>query len=400
MSTHKEHTISRTYIVIAISCLAVACTQAGIVMYTPSIPFLLKIFNTGYAEIAYTLTGYLLGYALSVLFFGGISDQLGIKKSYMVTTAIFSLGSIFLAIAHSIYFFILFRFLQGIGGGGCAVIARTSARDRLDGKKLVNAMSYISISFITSLGIFQYLGGIIQTYGNYKYDFIVMSCFGFVVLMLITFFFNDNSTKSKTIFKTTHLIKNYSEIVKKNYLFPIALGSGIGYSILLTFNVLGIYYLQIYLKISPHQTGLIGIYFSISYLIGSVLANILIKISDLTSVIKTGRLIILLAGFLSIICITINKNSAFLIVFPLLIGLVGQALLYPCAMVKALEPYKSTPGAASSLFGFTQQFTGLIISMIVGWLPNYSIFSLGIIVIVIASISFLLLSDHFLHQKI
>ena len=69
-------------------------------------------------------------------------------------------------------------------------------------------------------------------------------------------------------------------------------------------------------------------------------------------------------------------------------------------MAKALEPYKSTPGAASSLFGFTQQFSGFLASIVIGWLPYQSIFSLSVVAFIIGLISFLLLSDRFLHQKI
>ena len=309
---HKELARSHSYVV-TLSCLAVICTQAGMMMYTPSIPSLSKVFNVEYAEITHTLTAYLLGYAIAVLCFGGISDQLGRKKSYVITTTIFSFASILLAITHSIYIFILLRFLQGVGGGGCAVIARASVRDILEGKKLVSAMSYISISFIISMGIFQYLGGIIQTYANYKYDFIFMSCFGVLVLMLVIFQFNETHHPSNSKFEIGNLIKNYCNILRENYLIPIAIGGGIGYSILLAFNVLGVYYLQIHLKVSPKTIGIIGIYFSIAYLLGSLLVNKLIKISNTDVLIKTGKIIILVGGVFSIAGIVVDRNSLLLI---------------------------------------------------------------------------------------
>lgn len=401
MQTQKVHIINHSYFVVTLACLAVACTQAGIVMYTPSLPFLSKIFNTSYTEIAYTLTSYLLGYAVSVLFFGGISDQLGIKRSYIITTLIFILASLLLSITHSIHFFILLRLLQGIGGGGCAVIARISVRNILDGKKLVRVMSFISISFIVSLGVFQYIGGIIQTYMNYRYDFIAMGFFGFFLLMLILFQFHEVDYKLKRQFKIVSVVKNYTGIVKQNYLIPLALGGGIGYSILLAFNLLGIFYLKNNLKISPHGIGIIGIYFSVAYLFGSFLVNNLIKITDIHFLMKIGKTIILMAGILSVIGILINPNSLVLILSPILIGLIGQALLYPCAMTKALEPYKKIPGAASSLFGFTQQMSGFLVVMIVGWLPNQSIILLSIVIFIIGLLSFLLSNDRsFQHQKI
>src|SRR3990167_109251 len=173
--------IKKTQLIVFLSCLAVTCTQAGVVMYTPSIPTLIAIFKTSYSGIAHTLTAYISGYAVSVLILGGVSDQIGVKKSYLITTAIFLVSSLALAITHQIDLFIFLRFLQGIGGGGCAVIARTSARTVFSKKELVKAMSWISISFVLSMGIFQYIGGLVQTVENYLYDFLIMSLWGMVI---------------------------------------------------------------------------------------------------------------------------------------------------------------------------------------------------------------------------
>ena len=97
MQILKVQKTNHPYSIVFLACLAVACTQAGIVMYTPSIPTLIAIFKTSYSGIAHTLTAYILGYAASVLILGGISDQIGVKKSYLITTAIFLVSSMALA---------------------------------------------------------------------------------------------------------------------------------------------------------------------------------------------------------------------------------------------------------------------------------------------------------------
>jgi MFS family permease len=398
MYLNKEYTKNSIFVVM-LSCFMVACTQAGITMYSPSMPYLVGVFHVGYSYIVYTLTAYLLGYAIAMLFLGGASDQIGRKKSYLIAVTIFTVTSLSLAIINSIAAFVILRFLQGLGGGGCAIIGRASVRDVCEGKKLVKAMSYISISFIVSMGVFQYLGGLVQAYSNYKIDFIIMFGFGLIGLISVIFGFKETHCESKNNVAISRLIKEYWKIIGEKYLPVIALGGGVGYSLLIAFNILGIYYLQHQLNVTPGAIGILGIYFSLAYLLGTLLTNILIHVYDITVLIKIGKTIILSSGILALICYALVKSSIVLIIFPVLLGIFGQALLYPCAMTIALHPYKKSAGAASSLFGFIQQFIGFLVSIIAGCLPAQSLISLAVISLGVGLISFILLNNRMLHQK-
>jgi MFS family permease len=387
-------------LILIIACFAVACTQAGLIMYSPSIPFLLKIFNTTYTSATYTMTAYLLGYAIAMFCMGGLSDQLGRKKSYLLVTGIFSLSSLLLVMTSSIQVFIILRLLQGIGGGGCAVIARTSVRDIFEGKALVKSMSSISIAFYFSMGIFQYIGGIVQHYASYQIDFLFMFLFSFSILLSLFFYFPETHYQAKNTVSIRQLITDYRIIIKEKYLILIALGGGIGYSILLAFNTIGIFYLQQCLNISPVTIGEIGLALSISYIFGAVLTNHLVKMLEIDSLIYVGKTILLIGGIFSLANAIQRDQTILSVVLPIMLGVVGQAMLYPCAMTKAVGPYKKTSGAASSLFGFTQQLSGFVVSAIAGWLPYQQIIWFGGMVFLIGSISFLVLTPRFLTKDI
>ncbi len=385
--------------ILIMACLAVVCTQAGVTMYSPSIPFLLTAFHTGYTSVAYTMTAYLLGYAIAMFCMGGLSDQLGRKKSYLLVTGIFSVSSLLLAMTSSIHTFIALRLLQGIGGGGCAVIARTSVRDIFEGKALVKGMSYISIAFYFSMGIFQYIGGIVQFYANYKIDFILMFLFSLLIVLSIYFAFPETHSSSKKMISVRQFATDYLKIIRERYLMIIALGGGIGYAILLAFNIMGAFYLQKCLHVSPVMIGKIGIYLSFSYILGAMLTNYLVKLLTMDALIQIGKILLFVAGIFSLMSAMRGTQTILSVVLPVMLGILGQAMLYPCAMTKAIEPYKSTAGAASSLFGFTQQLSGFVVSAIVGWLPYQHIIWFGGMVFLIGLISFLLLTPRFLTRN-
>ncbi len=387
-------------LILLIACFAVMCTQAGLIMYSPSIPFLLKAFNTDYTGATYTMTAYILGYAIAMFCLGGISDQLGRKKSYLLVTGLFSICSLLLMITSSIHVFIVLRLLQGIGGGGCAVIARTSVRDVFEGKALVKGMSYISIAFYFSMGAFQYIGGIIQHYANYKIDFLVMFFFSISILLSIVFYFPETHSQSKNRVSVRQFVGDYLTIIREKYLVVLALGGGIGYSVLLAFNIMGAFYLQKCLNISPVAIGEIGICLSLSYIFGAMLTNHLVKQFEITTLIYIGKTTLFIAGILSLANAMRDIQTVFYIVSPIMLGVVGQAMVFPCAMTKAIEPYRNTAGAASSLFGFTQQLSGFVVSAIVGWLPYQQIIWFGGMIFLIGLISFLFLTPYFLTKDV
>jgi MFS family permease len=380
------------------ACLALVCTQAGLIMYSPSIPFLLKAFNTGYTRVAYTMTAYVLGYALSMFCMGGLSDQWGRKKSYLVVMSIFSVASLLLAITSSIDVFIVLRLLQGLGGGGCAVIARASVRDVFEGKALVKGMSYLSIAFYFSMGIFQYMGGVIQVYASYKIDFLFMFLFSLSLLVVIVFYFSETHYQSKNTVSIRQFIADYGTILREKYLILMALGGGIGYAVLLAFNIMGAFYLQECLHVSPATIGEIGLCLSMSYIVGSALTNYLVKSFNIDFLISMGKTILFIACLLSLVSAMRPVQTVFYVVSPIMLGIAGQAMLFPCAMTKAIGPYKNMPGAASSLFGFTQQLSGFIISALLGWLPYQHILWFGGTVFLIGLISFVLLTPRFLRD--
>lgn len=368
-------------------------------MYSPSIPYLLNVFHVGYAPIAYTMTAYLLGYAISMLCMGGVSDQLGRKKSYLIVTGIFSISSLLLMTTSSITVFTLLRLLQGLGGGGCAVIARTSVRDTREGKDLVKGMSYISIAFYASMGIFQYLGGLIQVYGNYKMDFLFMCLFSLCVLLSVIFLFEETHHQNNRSVSLRQFMTDYANIIREKRLVILALGGGIGYAILLAFNIMGAFYLQKCLHVSPETIGEIGIYCAACYVFGGTLTNYLVKHWEIDLLIKIGKIILLIAGIASLATSMLTTQTIVLIVSPIMVGIIGQAILYPCAMIRAIEPHRQTAGAASSLFGFTQQLSGFIVTLVIGCLPYQPIAWFGGVIFSIVCISFLLLKPSLLMEQ-
>ena len=85
----------------------------------------------GLDHIAWVFTAYLLSSTVSVPLFGKISDIYGRRQVFQVTIVVFLVGSLLAGLSQTMTQLILFRGVQGIGGGGLLAMTFTILGDIL-----------------------------------------------------------------------------------------------------------------------------------------------------------------------------------------------------------------------------------------------------------------------------
>ncbi|MCV7411072.1 MFS transporter [Mycobacterium florentinum] len=76
-----------------------------------------KEFNTSQAVVSWTVAAYMLAFATVIPVTGWAADRFGTKRLFMGSVLVFMLGSLLCAISPNILALIIFRVIQGIGGG-------------------------------------------------------------------------------------------------------------------------------------------------------------------------------------------------------------------------------------------------------------------------------------------
>lgn len=96
--------------------------------------------STTAGAVGLTLTAFFLGMALGQLV-GGPLDRHGRRRPMLIGGLLCTLGAVGCALAPSIGFLIVFRVLQGFGGGVASVVARAVVVDVAHGDALAKVMS-------------------------------------------------------------------------------------------------------------------------------------------------------------------------------------------------------------------------------------------------------------------
>jgi EmrB/QacA subfamily drug resistance transporter len=95
-----------------------------------------NIFHATPAEVAWTMTGYTLALASVIPLTGWAADRFGTKRLYILAVVLFTLGSAACATAQSLEMLVVFRILQGLGGGmlmplGMTIMTRAAGPERI-----------------------------------------------------------------------------------------------------------------------------------------------------------------------------------------------------------------------------------------------------------------------------
>jgi len=141
-------------------------------------------FRSTVSTIQWVTTGYLLSLAIVIPLSGWAIHRLGAKRVYMISLSLFVLGSILCAGAWSATSLIVFRVLQGFGGGmivpvGQAIMARTAGPQRM-GK----VMGIVGVPQLLGPILGPVLGGLIVSNVSWRWIFIVNVPIGIVALLL------------------------------------------------------------------------------------------------------------------------------------------------------------------------------------------------------------------------
>jgi len=141
-------------------------------------------FKTSFDVIQWVATGYLLALATVIPITGWASDRFGTKRLYMLSIVLFLAGSMLAGAAWNIETLIIFRVLQGFGGGmlmpaGMTILTRTAGPQRLG-----RVMAVLGVPMLLGPIGGPILGGWLVDAVSWRWIFFINVPIGVVTLLL------------------------------------------------------------------------------------------------------------------------------------------------------------------------------------------------------------------------
>lgn len=353
ISLTKPGTMHLTLIAALLSMLG----PFSIDTYLPSFPAIETEFGISRAMLSQSLAVYLLAFAFSTLFWGPVADRFGRRLVIMVSMALYTLGSIGCALADSIETFLLLRIAQGLAASGGFIASRAMIRDAHDAESAHRAMSQVMLLFALSPAIAPVLGSWLHEQFGWRSVFWFLSAFG-SLLVLMGFFIKETlADEHRQSIHPGAVIRVYiSAFLNRRFVALI-------FSLSFSFAGLFLYIagaptvIYDFLGLGSNDFGWLFIPIVVGLMVGAAISSRLAHRWPAHRTITVGFALMILASTLNLLDVNLTGAGILTVIGPLVLYVVGLALMMPAITVLALDCLPTHRGTAASVQGFLQMIT-------------------------------------------
>ena len=153
-----------------------------------AMPHMMGTFGRSISAITWVATSYSIAEIIMVTMTGWLSTLLGRKRLYLLSYGLFTIGSILCGIATSFPQMLLFRAIQGLGGGTLIPVSQAILRETFPKKQQGLAMGLFGMGVVLAPALGPVLGGWLTDNYGWPWIFLINVPVSIVgMLMVITF---------------------------------------------------------------------------------------------------------------------------------------------------------------------------------------------------------------------
>lgn len=153
----------------------------------------------GMESFIWVYSAYMIAMVVSTPIFGKLSDMYGRKKFFLMGLVLFLAGSILCGTAQNMDQLIIYRAIQGIGGGALMPIVFTIIFDLFPAEKRGKMMGLFGAVFGVSSVFGPVLGGAITDYISWRWIFYINVPIGILSIIFITQAYHESKVTRKQV---------------------------------------------------------------------------------------------------------------------------------------------------------------------------------------------------------
>ena len=338
-----------------------------------------------------------LGMSGGQIFYGPLSDAAGRKPAIYIGFIIFISGTLLSLFAHCFTLMLAGRALQGLGAASPRVVSIAIVRDRYEGQKMAQVMSFIMTIFIIIPILAPALGQLILSVSGWRSIFGLFLFLAFFSLIWFSLRLPETLEKEKRIpFSPVRIISSVREILNTRQSFAYTIISGLIFGSFLGYLNSSQQILQIQYGLGdkfPLYFGILAIAFGTATLMNSKLVTFF---SMKNLILRAMQAFVILSGVFLVFSLAQNGHPPFLSFMLYLIPLFFTiGILFGNLNALAMEPLDHIAGIGASTVGSLSTFTALAIGTVIGQSYNGTILPLisGFLLLGATALGIILLVD-------
>jgi DHA1 family 2-module integral membrane pump EmrD-like MFS transporter len=355
-------------------------------MYLPALPALSQHFKVTDDIIELTVTFFILGFGISQLIYGPLSDRFGRRNILLLGILIALIGSVGCALAQSANALILWRFILGCGIGASASITRSILRDAFSGAEFTKAVAQNSLIFSVVPVISPLLGGYVEKWFGWEATFVFIAFFiaitGAATAWLLI---ETNYQRNVMSIQFRYMLHNYYSLLVNKAFIKHALCAGLTAAGITAYMMVSPFLFEDVLHLSPVQSGWFIALVISGLFIGRALNTLLLSRLAIKHIMRIGLACLFVAGISLLVPGLFNVINLPVIIIPVTIFVIGTGFIVPNAFALSLEPFAQNAGVASALYGSLILLIAFIVTSVVAIVPSHNQILLAVTYLALAS---------------
>ncbi|MED0677041.1 MFS transporter, partial [Aneurinibacillus thermoaerophilus] len=165
-----------------------------------ALPKMMNVFGVSTSEIQWVLTAYTMAMAAVIPLTGYLCDRFGMKRMYLISFILFTVGSLFCGLAWSNNSMIVARIIQALGGGLIMPVGQALIFHTVPEEKMGAAMGIFGISAMVAPAIGPTLSGYIVEYLDWRIIFTINVPIGLIGILMAWTFLQETEIKKDKVF--------------------------------------------------------------------------------------------------------------------------------------------------------------------------------------------------------
>ncbi len=151
-------------------------------LYLPAMPHMGEQLHAEAALIQWTLSGFMVSFALSMLFWGPLSDRLGRRPILFAGSLLFIVASVLAAFSFNLELLIFSRCLQGAGSAALSTMAMAIVKDSFAAHRMEKMLAFMQTFIVLAPMLAPVLGGAILLVTSWRGIFWLLALCGILAL--------------------------------------------------------------------------------------------------------------------------------------------------------------------------------------------------------------------------
>jgi len=321
---------------------------AAIDIYIPSLPAMENAFSASRFAIQSTLLVFMAFYGIGQIIAGPLTDTFGRRLPALLSTSIFVLASIGIALAPPLWVVIMLRAVQGLFAATSAVGARAIVADCYEGADRAKAANWMTIAWATGPVLSPALGGYLQAWFGWTASFWFLAGWGAIVVLVVMLVLPETRVKSpdRRFIKAFGI---YRKMLADRVYVLTAVGMACLISVMYGFEVLAPFYVQNDLGHNPIFYGHMQFVLGSMWLAGNFFNRIISPHVKAINIITMAAGISMLISVLMIFLDLSGVFSVLALVIPAGIIYFLMSMIMPSGYSKCLGRFQDSGGSANAL---------------------------------------------------